>query len=75
MEPFYTTKIMQVGTSKGITIPVAIMNALEWKRGDRILFTFANHDTLILKRIDDKTLRLLKARNVDADLPTIDITK
>lgn len=44
-----------------------------WARGDRVVFTFAGDDQLIIKKLPDELLRKLKVGGVDDDLPTINI--
>lgn len=73
MEEIYITKIVKVGNSKAVVIPSNVMDGLNWKRGDRVIFTFAADDQLIVKRIDDETIRKLKAVNYLGDEPTIQI--
>lgn len=46
-----------------------------WARGDRVVFTFAGDDQLIIKKLPDELLRKIKLSGVDGDLPTIDISK
>ena len=72
MEQLYTTKVTRVGTSKGIVIPIDIINGLGWQRGDTVLFTFAADDKLIVKRIDNETIKKLKRDSGLYDLPTIE---
>lgn len=73
MEPLYTTKIKRIGTSNGISIPVDILRGLNWKRGDRVIFTFGFDDTLIIKTLDDETIRRLKNYGAENDEPVITI--
>lgn len=73
MEELYLTKIVRIGTSKGIIVPTNILDGLNWKRGDRVVFTFGYDDTLIVKKVDDETIRQIKrAGGVDVE-PTIQV--
>ncbi len=75
MENIYTTKIIKIGTSKGVVIPLDILNALNWQRGDSVIFTLAADDHLIIKKLNDETLRRLKNLNgqIEGDENTIQI--
>lgn len=78
MEELYMTKIVRVGTSKAIIVPVNVLDGLGWQRGDRVLFTFAGHDQLIVRKVDDETIKQLKATREfndtdDSGLQTIKI--
>lgn len=73
MEDIYTTRIHKVGTSHGIILPVPIMNGFGWKRGDMVVFTFADENQLILKKLDDETIRKIKRQGSLGDEPTIQI--
>ena len=74
MEEFYSTKIRIVGTSKAVVIPVNVLQGLGWKRGDRVYFTFAGDDQLIVRKLDDETIRRLKESGGLDREPVIDIT-
>jgi AbrB family looped-hinge helix DNA binding protein len=73
MEELYTTKIVKVGTSKAVVIPTNVLDGLGWKRGDRVVFTFAGEDQLIVKKLDDETIRRIKEVGHMGDEPTIHI--
>lgn len=73
MEYIYTTKIVKIGDSKGVIIPLPILDGLGWKRGDMVVFTFAAGDQLIIKKLDDETIRQIKRQGNLGDEPTIQI--
>lgn len=73
MEEIYITKIVKVGNSKAVVIPTNVMDGLRWERGDRVIFTFAGDDQLIVRRISDEAIRKLKAVDNMGDEPTIQI--
>lgn len=60
METINLTKIIKTGTSLCAVIPVNILKALNWQRGDVLVFTNFTDDSLTLKRVSDKELRELK---------------
>lgn len=62
------TRLVVIGTSKGVIVPVEILNGLKWQRGDQLIFSFANDDQLIIKRVTKEQIRALKE-----DVPTINI--
>lgn len=74
MEELYITKIVKVGTSKAVVIPTNVLDGLGWRRGDRVVFTFAADNQLIVKRLDDETIRKLKEQGGLDREPVIDIT-
>ena len=73
MEELYTTKIIVSGTSKAIIIPVNVLAGLGWQRGDRVVFTFAGDDQLIVKKLDNATVRQIKSTGYLGDEQTIQI--
>lgn len=73
METFYTTKVIRVGTSKAVVIPVPVLTGLGWERGDNVIFTLGYDDTLIIKKIDDASIRRLKDAYGQNEEPTINI--
>lgn len=60
MEYIYTTKVVKIGDSRGLIVPKPVLNGLGWQRGDTVIFTFGYDDTLIIKKLDDETLRRFK---------------
>lgn len=60
METLYTAKIIKIGTSKAVIIPVNVLSGLGWERGDNVILTFGYDDALIIKKIDDESIRRLK---------------
>lgn len=68
MDNLYITRLILIGTSKGIVVPAEILNGLKWQRGDQLIFTFAADDQLIIRRVTNEQIRALKE-----DVPTIKI--
>lgn len=64
----YFTKIIKVGSSHGVVIPVNILNAYNWQRGDFLICGFAGGDQLYLKRPSDAEINLLKPHE---DIPLV----
>lgn len=64
MEPFLISKITKVGTSLGIVLPVNVLRAYKWQRGDFIIFGFSDDEQLILKRPTEIELRELKPKPI-----------
>ncbi len=64
---------MVTGTSKCIIVPTNVLDGLGWKRGDRVFFTFAGDDQLIVRRLDDATIRQIKSTGTLGDEPTIQV--
>ena len=60
METIFITKIIKVGDSHGVIIPVNILNAYHWQRGDIVIFGFAADQVLFLKRPSDIELQKIK---------------
>jgi len=60
MQTIFLTKLTKQGTSLGVIIPVNILNALHWERGDILVFGFSGVDQIFLKRITDLELEKLK---------------
>lgn len=57
MENLLIGKVCKVGTGHGIIIPVRILRALNFQRGDRIIFGDFKDDSFRIKRFDDNQLR------------------
>lgn len=74
MEDLYLTKIVKVGNSLAVVVPKNVLHGLDWKRGDRVVFTFGYDDTLIVKKVDDETIRRLKEQGGLDRESVIDIT-
>ncbi len=60
MQTIYITKIREIGTSHGVIIPKPILTALKYQRGDCLVFGFAGHDQLFLRRLTDDEIRKIK---------------
>lgn len=73
MDNLYTTKVIKVGTSKAIIIPVNVLSGLGWLRGDRVIMTFGYDDSLIIKKLDDETIRRLKNYGAENGEPLIEV--
>lgn len=60
MERFYTTKVVKIGSSKGIIIPREILTALMWDRGDVVSFGVIAGPTLVVRQLTDLEIRRLR---------------
>lgn len=47
MQSIFISKIHRIGTSLGIVIPVEILRAYNWQRGDFVIFGFAGGEQLL----------------------------
>ena len=54
------TKIVRVGSSLGVIVPVNILRGMNWQRGDVLVFSPMDNDVLALKRLSDKEVRELR---------------
>lgn len=66
MEPLHITKLVRTGTSNAIVVPVNILAGLGWKRGDNLIFTFATNEQLVVRKISDEQVRMLKASHEES---------
>jgi|LNFM01.2.fsa_nt_gb antitoxin component of MazEF toxin-antitoxin module len=73
MDKLYLSTIGKTGNSKTIVIPSDIVDGLGWNRGDRVYFTLADEDQLIIRKLDLDTIRALKKGGVYDDEPVINI--
>lgn len=64
METLKITKIVKVGTSLAVVLPVSILKALEWQRGDTLLFAFLSDDSLTIRRLSDSQIRRLNSDDI-----------
>jgi AbrB family looped-hinge helix DNA binding protein len=62
MESLYMTKVRQLGDSHGIVIPKPVLKAMNFKRGDLLVFIMDTDDTITLRRLSDKQIREIKER-------------
>lgn len=60
MQTLYITKIIKVGSSQGIVIPIPILQGMKWERGDYVVFGFGGNDQILLRRLTDKEMREMK---------------
>lgn len=60
MQTVFITKIIKVGSSQGIVIPIPILHGMKWNRGDFVVFGFGGNDQILLRRLTDKELRDMK---------------
>ena len=73
METLYITKIIKNGGSKGVMIPAVILDGLGWERGDQVIFTFASDDSLVIKKLDEQTIKRIRESGSVGDEPTVQI--
>lgn len=64
MESVYLTKVIKIGDSHGVVIPVEILRAYHWQRGDVLIFGFVAAEQLFLKRVSDIELRKIKPHGI-----------
>lgn len=64
MVDIYTTRVLQVGSSKGIVLPAVMLKAVRWQRGDLLIITPGYNDTIVLRRMSDKEVQALKEATV-----------
>lgn len=60
MENVNTSKVIKVGNSLAITIPVAILRGMKIKQGDRVVIAAYDENIFAVRRIPAKELRSLK---------------
>ena len=64
MENLQITKMMRVGTSLAIVIPVNILRALKIERGDQMAFGVYADDVICIRKIQQEELLKIKPQNV-----------
>jgi len=60
MENINTSKIIKVGNSLAVVIPVSILRGLKIERGDRVVFGVYNENTFAVRKVSSEELRKLK---------------
>jgi hypothetical protein len=65
MENIYITKIIRVGDSCAVIVPVPVLKGLKWQRGDFVVFGFLEGDRLFVKRISDLEIKNLKSNDIN----------
>ena len=60
MQTVFISKIIKVGSSYGIVLPINIMGAYKWQRGDHVIFGFSDDKALWIKKLSDEELLNLK---------------
>lgn len=53
MISFQVTKIVRVGTSLAVVIPVNLLRGVKWERGDQIVFAVAESDVVCMRKMTD----------------------
>lgn len=53
MQILYITKIVRVGTSFAVVVPINILRSLFIERGDQIAFSVADGDVICMRKITD----------------------
>lgn len=62
MENLIITKVMRVGTSLAVVIPVNILRALKIERGDQMAFGVYVEDVICIRKIQQEDLLKIKPR-------------
>lgn len=60
MENLHIGKVLRVGDSLGITIPINVLRALKWQRGDTIVITNFAFEQFTVVRLPDEKIKELK---------------
>jgi antitoxin component of MazEF toxin-antitoxin module len=60
METLDITKLVRVGTSYGVIIPVHILRALHIERGDHVVFAVGHDDVICMRKVSDDTVLQIK---------------
>lgn len=60
MEVVHMSKVIKVGNSHAIVLPVAVMLGLEIERGDHMIFAIYAKNTLTARKLEPDELRRLK---------------
>jgi antitoxin component of MazEF toxin-antitoxin module len=64
MENVNLSKVIKVGDSLAVVIPVAILRGLKINRGDRVVFGVYDDNTFAVRRVPPQELRDLKPTEV-----------
>lgn len=67
MENLQITRVMRVGSSLAIVIPVNILRALKIERGDQMTFGVYADDVICIRKIQQEDLQKLKPKNIYND--------
>ena len=68
METLYTSRFLKVGTSLAVIVPVPLLKAYSFQRGDAIVFIQVNGDTLGVRKLSDKEIRLIKEKTDEINI-------
>lgn len=60
METMILSKILRIGDSHGIIIPVQVLRAYHLERGDYVVFGFGDKEQIFFKKLSAEELKLLK---------------
>ncbi|MBU6430896.1 MAG: AbrB/MazE/SpoVT family DNA-binding domain-containing protein [Patescibacteria group bacterium] len=66
MENLQITRVMKVGSSLAIVIPVNILRALKIERGDQMTFGVYADDVICIRKIQQEDLLKLKPQNIQS---------
>ncbi len=67
MNSLFSTKIIQIGTSKGLVIPVEILRALQLDRGDLMVFAVYSEGQFICRKLSPVEIENLKPQQLIID--------
>lgn len=56
MEPLRITKIVKVGSSLGVIVPVCLLEATNLKRGDQVNLAVGHDNVICIKKVDIKII-------------------
>ena len=56
MEPLRITKVIRIGSSLGVILPVALIDATSLKRGDQVFLAVCKDLSLSIKKVDIKII-------------------
>lgn len=60
MQNIEFTRLIRIGDSKGVVIPIEILRDLQWERGDYIVFAVGKSDVLCARKMSDSEIKNIK---------------
>lgn len=64
MEIMYVSKVIKIGNSLGLVVPIQILRANKMERGDMIVFGFQGTEQIFFRKISDEEIKRIKGYEI-----------
>lgn len=64
MQIMYISKVLKIGNSLGLVVPIEILRAHKIERGDTVVFGFAGNGQIFFRKITDQEIQNIKGYEI-----------